>query len=354
MEVRNTEKEVNSIMELYNDLAGQKHSQLSVLNWHELVSLQENKKIEKEGVHETEDKKEISAEEFLAQLTAFETHVQNLLPLMTKFRQRLGMKDPVTNAPRYGEKTAKRVSSLLATYDILTLAMDNVNGRDGEVASQSSFIQILKEKVQSEKNAALEQEKQKEDASRQQKIAQQKTFLLEEEKRKQQKLEEGIRLQKEREELAARAEIARIARIENERRLAQEERDAERAYLDSISKNVDGVKQQLGILRQSCKSTAEIDTALGALHTLFHQISARPEEVKFRRIRRDHPKFLEDIGRHKGGQEVLIAAGFTFEEIDGLKCLFSKEPDVSELDEWSDWFDLIKGTLSAIEEEMIK
>ena len=254
MELRNAEKEVDSIVELYNDLAGQKHSQLSVLNWHDLAPLQENNKIEKEGVPENENEQEISAEELLGQLTAIETNVQNLLPLMTKFRQRLGMKDPVTNAPRYGEKTAKRVSSLLATYDTLSSAMDTVNGRDGEVASQSSLIQILKEKVQSEKNAALEQEKQKEDANRQEKIAQQKTLLLEEEKRKQQKLEEEIRLRKEREELAARAEIARLARIENERRLAQEERDAERAYLDSITKNVDGVKKQLCILRQDRKS----------------------------------------------------------------------------------------------------
>jgi hypothetical protein len=56
-----------------------------------------------------------------------------------------------------------------------------------------------------------------------------------------------------------------------------------------------------------------------------------------------------------GGKELLIAAGFTFTEIDGVKCFFSKEPDLeSNMDGWSEWFNLVKNTMNVIEEEMMK
>jgi hypothetical protein len=364
MELRNAVKKIDSIVELYEDLAHRKRPQYvyPMLNWHELVSLRGNKMSNEGAVNENEkkcnnptNKKELSAQGLLQEITAIEVQVQELLPLASKFRQRLSMKDPITNAPRYGEKTAKRVISLLEKYDILSLAMNIVHGRDSEdPAAHTSLFQALKEKVQSEEHASEAHQKQKDDDLQLQGAAKENACMVEEERQKQQKIEEENRHQREREELAARAEAARIARVENERRMAQEERDSERVYLDSIPKGVEGVKKQLNTLRNSCTSKKEIDTALGALHTFFNQISSRPEEVKFRRIRRDHPKFLEDIGRHAGGNEVLIAAGFTLEELDGVKCFFSKEPDVNFMDAWSEWFDLIKGTLATIEEEMIK
>merc|ERR1712232_878642 len=105
--------------------------------------------------------------------------------------------------------------------------------------------------------------------------------------------------------------------------------------MGSVEVGIAGVRTQLDILRQSC-SQPEFDTALKSLHIIFKQISSRPEEIQFRRIWRDHPKFIEDIGRHCGGRELLVAAGFTFQEVDGKKCLFSAEPDLmTNMDGWS-------------------
>ena len=76
---------------------------------------------------------------------------------------------------------------------------------------------------------------------------------------------------------------------------------------------------------------------------MFDQIVWKWEEVDFRRIRHDHPKYMEDIGRHEGGGEVLIAAGFRLENLDGNPCFFSKEPHIeSDMDGRSERFDGLK------------
>lgn len=361
MELRNAEKKIDSVKSMYEDLARRRQPSHHVTPWHELVALRGNEKaIENEVKNDDEvdssSHKELSAQEMLQKMVTIESEINELLPLVSKFRQRLNMKDPISGAPRYGEKTQKRVIALLEVYDVLDLAIEIANGRQNEDTTKHiSLVQSLKYKVKSEEDASLAHQQQKEDDIRLKKAVEEKIRILKQEKEKKEQMEEQIRQRREREELAERAEAARIARIENERRLAQEARDSERAYVESIPKGIDGVKQQLKKLRESCKSNKEIDTALGALHTFFSQISSRPEEAKFRRIRRDHPKFLEDVGRHDGGNEVLIAAGFTLEEFDGVKCFFSREPDLAnEMDKWSSWFDLIKSTLNAIEEEMTK
>jgi hypothetical protein len=62
-----------------------------------------------------------------------------------------------------------------------------------------------------------------------------------------------------------------------------------------------------------------------------------------------------DIGRHEGGREVLIAAGFTLGAIDDVPSFICKEPNIEkDLDGWSAWFDILKATLEAIEEQMQK
>jgi len=124
-------------------------------------------------------------------------------------------------------------------------------------------------------------------------------------------------------------------------------------------KGLEGVRVQLGKMlkpeSEGGPSGRERTSALGALHTLFHQIASHPEEIKFRRIRRDHPGFLEDIGKHDGGEGVLIAAGFRYGVVDEIKCLVSREPDLeSDMDGWSEWFGIMKGTVEILEEEMIK
>ena len=64
-------------------------------------------------------------------------------------------------------------------------------------------------------------------------------------------------------------------------------------------------------------------------------ILLRTPKMEYRRVRRNHPKFQEDIGRHDGGEGVLIAAGFRFGKVDGMECLISKEPDIEkDMDGW--------------------
>lgn len=251
---------------------------------------------------------------------------------------------------------------MLQKYDALESAMNTAHGRridqeeqeDNRDNFDTSIVQALKDAIRLKENATIEIKKKEEEDFRLKQAAEEHAHVEEEIRNEQMHLQNELRHQREREELAAKAETARKARIEREERMAEEERDAERSYLDSIHVGLDGVKQQLMVLKNSCKSPSELGTALESLHQLFHQITSRPEEIKFRRIRRDHPKFLHDIGRHDGGKEVLVAAGFTFEEIDGVKCYFTKEPDLmNDMDGWSKWFDLIKGSLSIIEEEMI-
>jgi DNA repair exonuclease SbcCD ATPase subunit len=172
-----------------------------------------------------------------------------------------------------------------------------------------------------------------------------------------QRLKKEAAKRKEIEELAQRAQEARLRRLEEEQRAIDEEAEADKALLALVPvKGADGVRSQIDRMRTALKDDKKaLDIALGSLYTLFDQIVRKPEEVNFRRIRRDHPKFMEDIGRHVGGQEVLIAAGFRLEKLDGVPCFFSKEPHIeSDMDGWSDWFDGMKKYLEIVEDEMIK
>lgn len=165
---------------------------------------------------------------------------------------------------------------------------------------------------------------------------------------------------REEEELARRAEEARRRRVEEEEAARRAEAEADRDLLASVpTLGGDGVREQIGRMRASLSGTedgrASLAVALGSLHELFDQIVRRPEESNFRRVRRDHPQFVRDIGRHAGGREVLIAAGFSLERVDGVPCFLSREPHIeSDMDGWSEWFDRLKKTLEVIEEEMMK
>jgi hypothetical protein len=87
---------------------------------------------------------------------------------------------------------------------------------------------------------------------------------------------------------------------------------------------------------------------------LFTQILSKPEEVQYRKIRRDHERFLQDIGRHTGGKEFLIAAGFQLAvDENEIPCLISREPDIeNDMDEWSIWYNNIKLAVDVIGEEL--
>ena len=187
--------------------------------------------------------------------------------------------------------------------------------------------------------------------------------------------------------LHQQAEEARLRRRTQE----EERKEAERKWLDSIKKGASGVKYYLDILLQRSSSPqqqGEKDTidpdriiALRSLFTLFDQIQKHPEEINNRKIKLDNPNFHRDIGRHEGGIELLVAAGFrptmlpatitTAENENNREAenhnsddqenqpeiafLISKEPSLEhDMDGWMIWFDLNKATLEILQTELNK
>lgn len=268
-------------------------------------------------------------------------------------------KDPVTDAPRYGEKTTNRVTALLETYDALNEATSLAFDSEG---APTSVVQDLRNIVERQQEAArLEalQKQQEEEKQIQQEKQRAEQQLQAEEKRRQEA--EIARAQQEA-ELSRRAQEARAAREEAEQRVLQQEQERrmeqeriDREWMDSVNKGPDGVKEQLRVLKEAtANESGAYSTAVTALHTLFSQIVAHPEENNFRRVRKDHPKFHQDIGRHDGGRELLIAAGFRLGATDNVPCFISTEPNIeTQMDEWSEWFDLLKATLEILEQELI-
>ena len=251
----------------------------------------------------------------------------------------------MTEAPRYGEKTMKRAIQVCDQYDEIQSAL---------MAQQLEEKQeILQQELERQQSCAKRDERLQQEEYHRIQQNQQQTKALEQQRLLEQQRREQLEQQREAEELARRAEQARQQRIQAEQQAIEAARQAERTFIASIPKGANGVKIQLDKLKES-SSTEEYSIAVTSLHTIFSQIVAHPEEIKFRRIRRDHPKFLEDIGRHTGGKELLVAAGFKIDTIDEVSCFFSKEPDIEhDMDGWSNWYNLLKETLQLLEEALI-
>ena len=355
MELRKAEDELSFLEEIYNGLCRKELNvnigDLKPLN--PITSSSDDTNTQNNSEESsTQISRIASAEDFLNSLIEVRDRLNHVEPIVEKLRLRLVMKDPVTQAPRYGKKTIERVELLLAKYHGLKSGINDAFGEDMDINASESPVQVLENYIQheikvkdrlkqvdEERNIELSLSRKTEEEE----LANEKKRIEEEEK---------VRQKKERENLRIRAEEARARRVENEQRMLEQEREADRSFLSSIEVGSNGVRLQLQVLRESC-NTEEFKVALNALRTIYAQISSRPEEIQFRRIRRDHPKFEEDIGRHKGGKELLIAGGFTFKEMDGMKCFFSAEPDLAtDMDAWSTWYQLIKDTINILDEEM--
>lgn len=302
---------------------------------------------------------EINPQLMLEKLETLHESISLLAPKMNKFLVILVEKDPVSGKPRYGVKTIIRVKNVIRTHKALELGMSYVfqDDTNSDDTNQSTLVSYLRKQVQrhedqmNEKRNALQAQEQLE----LERIANEK-LLAQKHEMEQRLLDEQLKREQET-ELSRRAEESRRIRIEEEQLALAAEREVDANLLNLVpTRGPEGVREQIEKMRQSLKEDrAAFDIALGSLYTLFDQIIRKPEEVNFRRVRRDHPKFNEDIGRHVGGKEVLIASGFRLETLDGVKCFFSREPDIeNDMNGWSDWFDVLKKTLEIIEEEMIK
>ena len=315
--------------------------------------------IDPEGEEEGMTDHEMTPQQILERLENIKASLTALAPKINKFLKRLAEKDPITRKPRYGEKAVIRVKHAVRAYKALALGISGAfqDRTKPESTEQSSLVSNLQKQIQMQEEQMNEQRqaKQTQEQIELERIANEK--LLAEKRETEQRLLEEQRKREAELELSRRAEEARRRRIEEEQLALAAEREADANLLSLVpTKGPEGVREQVERMRQALKEDrAAFDVALGSLYTLFDQISRKPEEVSFRRVRRDHPKFNEDIGRHVGGKEVLIAAGFRLETLDGIKCFFSREPNIEhDMNGWSDWFDGLKKTLEVIEEEMIK
>jgi hypothetical protein len=308
-----------------------------------------------------EELPQLLASQVLATLESLRERLAAQDTVIERFRQRCGEKDAVTDKPRYGEKTLVRVQALLKLYDELCRGVnvafgiqeeDDKEESTSETSKQEAMVELIRQQAQQEKEHADREERaRQEELDRQEKERKAEEERLLEEQRQ---TEDAARLELERQQAETRR-IADEAR-EAERRVLEEARRADREWTNSIPKGSDGVREQLRILVGSTADDLPAQKiAINALHTLFSQIAAHPEETNFRRIRRDHPRFNKDIGCHAGGKELLIAAGFVLGAIDDVPCYISKEPNLEkDMDGWSAWFDLLKASLNIIEEELIK
>jgi len=285
--------------------------------------------------------------------------VQSLESVVLKFRKRRGENDPVTGNPRYGSKTMDRVNALLGSYENLTAALSRAFDEEstdvlshGNTGASTPIIHHIRTKAEQEhavEKARLRQEREAKNRLEAEELELTRKRIEEEQQRA---AAEQHRIA---EEEVEREHIIREAR-EAERRAQQANARRDREWTDSIAKGTDGVRLYLDQLVHSTIHDPQAKTrAVKALHTMFAQICAHPEEINFRRVRRDHPRFVTDIGQYEGGKELLIAAGFELGTIDDVPCYISKEPNIEkDMDGWSAWFDLLKATLEIVNERLIK
>jgi hypothetical protein len=278
---------------------------------------------------------------------------------VSRLEKRRVESDPVTGRPRFGEQTLARVNAVLRRHrrlcDNLALMAEGADDNpDPPADEKDSVIGSIRraarlEEAEVRRREEIERElRQREEHEH----LERERLRGEEERRKQEEVSrEEVRV---RAEQVRQAEEARLAA----QRVREEAEQADRLWARSVGKGMDAVREQLSILLESTASDDDPktrQTAIGALYKLFTQIVAHPEEPNYRRIRRDHAQFNADIGRHKGGKEVLIAAGFELGAINGVPCFLSNEPNIeTDMDGWATWFDLLKGTLALLEEQLLK
>jgi hypothetical protein len=289
----------------------------------------------------------------LSTLEEIRVDMSNLEPKIAKIKARCQGLDPVTGMPRYGPATLTRVSALLESHSDLNRAILTVFGEDTTSLSSDGPV-ILQVRLQAQQQDEEEQLRINDD-----KVRQERELAI---KRAQDErtLEELRQRQRERHELEERDRQDRARQYAEsrlaERQLATAAEQADRDWLDGITRGPDGVRKQLETLLKATEDDpGSQEIAVKSLYIIYQQITSKPEDPNFRRIRREHEKFNSDVGRHTGGKELLIASGFELGAIDDVPSFISKEPNIEQdMDGWSSWFELLKETLQIIEDQFLK
>eukprot|EP00538_Stauroneis_constricta_P002467 CAMPEP_0119553860 /NCGR_PEP_ID=MMETSP1352-20130426/6503_1 /TAXON_ID=265584 /ORGANISM="Stauroneis constricta, Strain CCMP1120" /LENGTH=497 /DNA_ID=CAMNT_0007600343 /DNA_START=39 /DNA_END=1532 /DNA_ORIENTATION=+ len=302
-------------------------------------------------------------QEIVHEITSLQQFLINELhPKRERFSKRLMEKDPVTKRSRFNKRTKKRVRNFLKTYYALVDGLSLPKRESTSISSSSSpsessttdtrttsIIQSLQQQYTKEK-AERDMKEQKEMEERRKRHQEEAQRVERERKAEKEKLEKE-RVEKEEAERKAQELLHQQAEVARQERMARE--SEERAWTSRIKIGKEGIQHEIAKLKDATKDDKDAqNAALKALYQLFSQIQSHPENVQFRRIRRDHEQFQQDIGRHDGGREVLIAAGFVLGAIDEIPCFISKEPDIEkDMDGWSAWFDLQKAAFDILKEE---
>ena len=98
----------------------------------------------------------LSSEEALEALEQVKSRLDVLEGKCSRFRKRLSETDPVTNAPRYGSKTAARVLALLDVYDALTLGVSAAFDHDSTGGIADTLRQTVKQEEDRRKQAKID------------------------------------------------------------------------------------------------------------------------------------------------------------------------------------------------------
>jgi hypothetical protein len=339
MELKQAEDDVDEIMNMYT--AMQLNTNLSLPP----IAVTQNKA----RTTTVEYDVHTDAKSVLSALEGFRETLLRLEPKMSKFQSRSREFDPISGLPRYGPSTQARVIALLQLYQELGKSIAVAFGEEQEESSTRSEAVIDQVRLQVQRQQ--ETERQLQIAKEEQINRQEAANRVEQERLIAEQLEHERRaedlMESERLERARSYEHARLL----ERRELAASQQADRVWLAGIKKGIEGVRKQLGVLLESTASDPVARAAaVQALHTIFSQIVARPEETSFRRIRRSHEQFQYDIGRHAGGKELLIAAGFELGAIDDVPSFISSEPNIEkDMEGWSNWYDLLKATVDILE-----
>lgn len=248
---------------------------------------------------EGDAKRDNSANDILLDFETVKTSLHSLKQKIEKLEKRRNEKDPITQQPRYGQRTLTRVDTLIDLYYDLQNALSGSLGEtinDSDTIGSVLPIEFLRKRAEDEDE---EKELREREAQRVRELEEEAKRLEEAQQAEKLRLAEELRRAEEERRRAESARLVEEARIARQREQEEAER-AERAWVEGIEKGPNGVSEQLKILVGSTSDDPLAQSsAINALHTIFSQIVSRPEENNFRRIRRDHPKFVQGTW-HKG------------------------------------------------------